>query len=176
MEVHMIIVIEGPDNSGKSVLASQLAKLLHGVYVKSYLIPVPSTFRLTAYQSLLRQAESFAAFVISDRHPAISEPIYGNILRGGHLLAPMDIEEAERRVGAYVYCRPPTSKIFSTISEREQLQGVPERITEIVKAYDYIFEEIEVDQHTLVCRFDYTVDTPDDLAKELIAYAQAHKL
>jgi cytidylate kinase len=163
----MIIVVEGPDNSGKTVLALKLAKLLDSIYIKSYHIPIVYSAEILAYQATLEQAETFSPFVISDRHPAISEPIYGSLIRGGHRLRSEDIVHCQEAIHTYVYCRPHLTTILNTLPEREQMEGVRDNISGIISLYDQIFDSLRHEGRIPVYIFNYVTDKPEYLADRL---------
>lgn len=151
----MIIVVEGPDNGGKTTLAQYLAKQLRAVFVK---VERPRrAVDLTAYQNILEVARSYSGIVVTDRHVAISEPIYGKIVRGGHDLKEADILLCLDRLDAVIYCRPPIERIIATISERAQMEGVVENTTAIVQAYDDWYNE-NLSRFRFIGHYDYTED------------------
>ena len=130
----MIVIVEGMDNAGKTTLCQYLAKQLKAVYVK---VERPNrAIDLLQYQSLLEVANRYSGFVVTDRHVAISEPIYGPICRGGHDLKQEDIDLCVMRFQAIVYCRPPIESIMATLADRGQMQGVKENTERLVEAYD----------------------------------------
>ena len=109
----MIIVVEGPDNSGKTILAHRLAKDLAGVYVKSEIKP-DHTQTVDLFDAWIRSADSPALFpyVVCDRHHWVSAPIYDLILRESSRI---DMFLATIACGRFhaIYCRPLTSQIQS---------------------------------------------------------------
>ena len=145
-----------------------LAKQLRAVYVK---VERPQrAVDLMAYQNILEVADDYSGWVISDRHVAISEPIYGTILRGGYDLRPEDITRCYTRIGAIVHCRPPTPAVLSTVGDRPQMEGVIENSDRIIEAYDELFESIHLGQELLVKSYDFTKDSRDDLIDWLKQY------
>jgi|SRR5579863_718761 len=157
----MIIVVEGCDNAGKTTLALDLAKRLRAVFLK---VERPARgVDLMAFANLLEVAKSYSGIVVTDRHVAISEPIYGNIIRGGHSLKTEDLALARERIDLVVYCRPPNARIFSTMADREQMEGVIEQGESILCAYDDLFFT-PGPRHT---RYDYTTMTVDDLLQRI---------
>lgn len=136
----MIIICEGPDNGGKTTLAQYIAKKMRAVYIKVER-PKRAAVDLMAYQKILHVAANYSGLVVSDRHVAISEPIYGPICRGGHDLDEREIHECFDRIDAVIYCRPPLPTIMKTIDDRPQMEGVIENTTRIVQAYDDFFDD-----------------------------------
>ncbi len=71
------IVIEGPDNTGKSTLAQALANAMHLGVIGS---EGPEKYPGEINERIQRYSARMD-LTIFDRHPAVSEPIYG-LLRG----------------------------------------------------------------------------------------------
>ncbi len=164
----MIIVCEGVDNSGKSTLALWLAKRLKGIYVKTENIPPRDKF-LPQYANILTAAQLYGnGIVVSDRHHAISEPIYGPICRGSSSISVSAATAYLTQVNAYVYCRPSNERIIATMPEREQMSGVIQNVQRLIDAYDKFFEAPDA----RVWRYDWTKDSSEALAQEILRYAQ----
>lgn len=132
----MIVVIEGPDNSGKTTLAVRLASMSGAVYLKSQRPSELKELQLAKFNHLLQSAERYNGVAITDRHPAISELIYGKVLRGGHSLSPDSIENSLSYVDAIIFCRPHSEKLLSTLRERAHLDGVIDNASQLIEAYD----------------------------------------
>lgn len=166
--VRKIIVVEGVDNSGKTTLALELAKRLRAVFVK---VERPAKGNdLPAFSNILEVASLYSGIVVIDRHVAISEPIYGEIIRGGHALREDEMKSAIARVTDIVYCRPPTDVIMGTLEVRGQMEGVVKHAAELLKAYDFLFEEDVPGVGHKLHRYDYTQkDALVNLLKELSA-------
>ena len=164
-----LILTEGPDNAGKSTLAHDLAKRLKGIYIKTERHPRFST-DVGAYQDLLRQARLFAPTIV-DRHPAISEPIYGRIIRGEHCLEryPTVIEACLQQFDLIVYCRPPKHIITASITDRPQMDGVHEHLEAIINAYDALFQVLTIQAPLpFVFTYNYQAQSPDDIMNYLL--------
>ena len=85
-----MIVLEGPDNSGKTTLASSIQNWLGGDYVKVIKSPASiSTSWKEEWEYWLldhwHEEEKEGILYILDRTPEISEPIYASIYRGGKI-------------------------------------------------------------------------------------------
>ena len=134
----MVICLEGCDGSGKTHLATFLAKELRAVYIKA-----ERPYRgpdLPAFNSMVDCAEQYGnGIVVLDRHPAISEPIYGDIIRGGHSLDQSQIENSFKGINLVIYCRTGHYTTMKNISESRQMEGVPEFAEKIMMAYDEFF-------------------------------------
>lgn len=157
----MIVVIEGPDNAGKTTLAAIVAKRMNALYIKAERPRRGPD--LLEYQGIIEHARAYSGLVVTDRHVAISEPIYGTICRGGHDLKQEDVTLCISRLDAVVYCRPPQSYILETIAKREQMDGVIENAQKIIHAYDHIFAlNCQQDRPRWV-KYDYTNNGHDSL-------------
>lgn len=168
----MIVVVEGPDNAGKTTLAQYLAKEMRAVFIK---VERPKrAVDLKAYQHVLNIARSYSGVVVTDRHVAISEPIYGPICRGGHDLQQGDIEICCSQLDAMIYCRPPDAVIMKTISERAQMEGVVENTSAIIEAYDQWYERVfhQTSRYDFLGKYDFTKDQREHVLAELKAYRE----
>lgn len=167
----MIVIVEGPDNGGKTTLAQEVAKKMKAVYVK---VERPRrAVDLVAYQSILEVAKGYSGIVVSDRHVAISEPIYGNIIRGGHELRQADIDLCLGQLDAVIYCRPPLPVIMKTLSDRAQMDGVIDNATRIVQAYDEFFETQMTERRWgFMGVYDFLRDTPQVVIENLNQFHQ----
>jgi adenylate kinase family enzyme len=164
----MIIVVEGPDNAGKTTLALLLAKRLKAIYVKTEFIP-PERGSLAEYSRILEAAEAYGnGKVISDRYAAVSDPLYGPIVRGWTKLDPEQVQEELSKVDAFVYCRPPDGHMLKTMNVREQMDGVTKNANELIRAYDLFFQEMTA--WGKVWRYDWSKDDPNILAREIQKY------
>lgn len=163
----MIIVVEGPDNSGKTTLAHRLAKDLAGVYVKSELKP-DQTNTVDLFDAWIRSCDSPALFpyVVCDRHHWVSAPIYDLILRGSSRI---DMFLATMSCGRFhaIYCRPPHGQIHQFNLDIPQLLGVSEKIQLIIDEYDRVFRGHSRRIFSSIREYDWTVDSYDDVLKHL---------
>lgn len=85
-----MIILEGPDNSGKTTLASSIQSWLGEDYVKIIKSPASiSTDWQDEWEYWLldhwHEEEKEGILYILDRTPEISEPIYASIYRGGKI-------------------------------------------------------------------------------------------
>ena len=133
-----MIIIEGPDNSGKSTLAKNLSIALK---IKIWHSPGPNT-KEQLYDSMdfvMEQEE-----LILDRVPCISEQIYGPVLRGKNLLQDTDLLEKliEEKDPIFIYCRPSTDIIVSKRMQfrpeetEDHKRKVIEEIYTLITVYD----------------------------------------
>lgn len=166
---HSLIVVEGPDNSGKTTLAIDLAKRLSGIYINSKRKP-ESAAEVLAYQDILRQARLFAP-TVTDRHPAISEWIYGPAIRQRCVIKAHHLNFCMDQVSSIVYCRPPDPTITLTLADRSQMDGVPENILKLIEDYDEFF----VQARWPVYRYDRTLRSVEELCEAIVS-DEAHYL
>lgn len=95
--MNRVIILDGPDGSGKTTLANTLAKD-HGFKVVHTGVPDPSLDSqglFNQYVDSLDEALHNDQPVVFDRH-YLGECIYGPIMRGKSLLSPMQIKLIER--------------------------------------------------------------------------------
>ena len=96
----MIVVVEGPDNSGKSTLVSHLASKL-GVHY------VPGEGPAISEQEINKRVERYHGMdnVVFDRHPCVSQAIYNNFRKDGFKVDFDLTIEFYRRNPLIIYCR-----------------------------------------------------------------------
>jgi hypothetical protein len=159
-----LIVVEGVDGSGKSTLLEN-ARL--EIKKKYFVIARHSCRPLSAADIIgfLRLAEMSAPFpVICDRHPLVSEPIYGNLLRGSDITdlvmisSVHKIDRLKRTVDRIVYCRPSYGQIRENVGKLPQLAGVIEKLPDLVEKYDEAMRTYERNGIRVV-RYDYNWKT-----------------
>lgn len=164
-----MIVIEGVDNSGKSVLGEKLSEFFECPLVHS---PghCPEMLDWTE-RALQKNTVKFY-----DRFPLISEAVYGPILR--------DSDDFESKRGRellslfydkkpmIIYCKPPEKIIKRRMGE--QMEGVKKHLKLLMDSYDAhmaILREFKF----LVMRYDYT-NPPDDAIVKAVISAYLDKL
>lgn len=141
----MIVVVEGPDGSGKSTLIDNLRLTCSRHFVSLRRSgPPKNADELTSIIRWMTRMEVSLVPLICDRYPLISEPIYGNAIRGTNLLDGIYDVDAQKAifksVDRVIYCRPPTSVIYHKIHANPQLKGVVEKIEEITQNYDHVMK------------------------------------
>jgi GTPase SAR1 family protein len=150
-----LIVVEGPDNAGKSTLVHRLADDLKLVSVKNYTKPKDEREIVAFVEAMIElYAPHIPRFIpILDRFSLISEPVYGPLFRGKSVIDP---RRSIAMLGALnpriVYCRPPIDLILDF--KTPQMEGVREKGRALVEAYDAFIAKIE-DSGVPVLRFDY---------------------
>lgn len=137
----MTIIIEGPDNAGKSRLAEQLSEGLGLPVVHSVRPRRGWTPENALYHSTCQLRPQMA---ILDRVYAVSEYVYGRIIRGETALKHRHSEallDFYCRPYLVIYCRPDMDTILNN-GERDQMEGVIDNHRKIVGEYDEVFDEL----------------------------------
>ena len=140
-----MIILEGPDNSGKSTLAEFLAS---GTGIKANHSGGPIKSKAD-YQMRVATFFSTEKVYVMDRWPSISEQVYGSVMGRSY-----DIEFDETTIHAlargwlFIYCRPPLDHLMDFTKHRGSEYTAPGVTPE---AYH---RKIEEKQHHLVERYD----------------------
>lgn len=155
----MLVVVEGVDASGKSTLLEN-SREIRGRYFVLLRHSCRPLRPSDVSQLMTLVAGAWGLDIVLDRHPLISEPIYGPILRGYDLASTlMTKEQIDRRlvktVDKIIYCRPPADKILHNLDNRPQLAGIRERFDDLLTAYDIRMYELSLIMK--VVTYDYTV-------------------
>lgn len=126
-----LIIVEGMDNTGKTTLIQSLAE--------HFRLPTARTYRKPDSSTEIHQWDAWCTHcpypLILDRHPAISDMIYGPRLRGV-TYSGFGLAQRTHENNFIIYCRPPKNKIIQTINERDQLEGVAENLSDLLSDYD----------------------------------------
>jgi thymidylate kinase len=157
-----MIILEGPDNGGKTTLGKVLSEALH--------IPVlhgggPPNSKAEA-EKRIKIIFDDKDTVIYDRAIQISEGIYAPIFRGStYFNTRTALSKLQKKHNPIIiYCRPPTHRIikleekdFRPGEEVDHIKRVKENQGKIIKAYDELFGEVP---HI---RYNYMTHTLGDL-------------
>lgn len=143
-----LIVVEGVDGSGKTTLIQnfrQQAKQLSWLFSRSG-PPQGSLDLLMTVQYLSRGAQ-YEIPLIVDRHPLISEPIYGPIVRGKSLIESVYPEDQAFQSIAHlsnriIYCRTDLETAQRASRRERQMPGVHEQYWALYQAYDKAMEKL----------------------------------
>lgn len=140
------IIVEGPDGAGKTTLITGLSSWLqmpvHEKASDSKTGPVDSLFKWVDNDMAVLRTPAKKSFIY-DRHPAISEPIYGHEVRG-HTQYPFANEPSLRGLRAVMYdtclvvwCLPDLATVSANVqaSLSNQMSGVPANIGRVHQAY-----------------------------------------
>lgn len=158
-----MIIIEGPDNAGKTTLAKKLSKrldlpMVHSVRPKRGDSP---EVVLSHSNSQLQPQNA-----ILDRVYAISEWVYGRVIRGktalGHFHS-QALLDLYHRPYLIIHCRPKMETILDNRG-RDQMAGVIDNHKRIVEEYDYIMADLNRFSHCTVVSYDWESNSFDILA------------
>lgn len=156
------IVVEGVDGSGKTTLVERLAQWNDGYFTlpekrssSSLGGPVQD---LDTWVENEAQLMSFRGPTLYDRHPLISEPIYGPTCRGvlpGRFNSPTWLGMYQGRL-AYtalvIWCVPPLPEVIRNVAGSEQMPGVQANIGALWQQYrraSLVWSGVQM-------RYDYT--------------------
>lgn len=167
-----LIVVEGVDGSGKTTLIQnfrQVASRLCWTFARSG--PPQGTEDLIQTVRFVSRHTAYNIPLICDRHPLISEPIYGPIVRGKSLIEGYwDREEALDKIAATVdrviYCRPDLDIAFHSAKKNKQMPGVEEQYWALYQAYDRTMEDL-LQRKVNVIRFDWDYDARHGMVSDL---------
>lgn len=148
-----VIIIEGPDDSGKSTLCNHLHQELHMPVIRPHRNWGGWLESSHWYENLPSHAG-----IIFDRFPAISEPVYGPILRPSLVTTPWPGSEAWEEGLEILKAMNPII-IFSFAQagswKRPQLDGVVENNELIVAAYVKHMHEYSTEHGLTVLEYDH---------------------
>ena len=141
-----MIILEGCDASGKTTLLNHLAERFKLAIVRSRGKP-QTDIDIVRYNAW---ASSCPQPLILDRHPAISDLVYGPIIRG-HSPAKPQYAQFVANTNFLVFCQPPLEVVKANIHNEVQMEGVAEKLDRLYLGYVALME-------TLSPRFiyDYT--------------------
>lgn len=165
----MLIVIEGVDGSGKSTLFNELKSSLYDTWAISRNGRVRIEDDLVGLLEWLWAAPSFQP-ILMDRHPLISEKVYGPILRNRDLTLNLteDLKSRSyRRIHTIIYCCPPFKTIEENIMKLRQMKGINENLKQLVFAYETEMVRFRYDNNMNVILYDYTKMDLNELLEQL---------
>lgn len=144
-----IVVVEGPDGSGKSTLIKNLRNATSRYYITlGSGGPPQNVLNVQCVTNWITRMSVGRVPVVCDRLSLISEPIYGEILRDENIFngtyTTEDIKSLLlEHIDRVIYCRPPTSVILREIEKEKQLKGVWANISAIAHKYDYTMKMLQ---------------------------------
>lgn len=149
----MIVIVEGPDGSGKSTAAENLEG-----FETVHFGPVDDPFR--EYMDALKAARG--RDVVFDRIWP-SEVVYGDVLRDGSRLDEGHLRilrrEALSQGVVMVKCLPPEGAVIQNVEGSEQMDGVDWNVSDIYDAY------VEYQTPFPTITYDYTSRVSPDEAE-----------
>jgi GTPase SAR1 family protein len=141
-----MVIVEGPDGSGKTSLIKKLQTDLnipiHERFCHSDGTPIQGESRSSLFTHAYQDTISLDEQPVSlyDRHCLISEYVYGPIIRG-ELPPEFDSPQATRMIkrlasaSLLVLCMPPLHRLIKSVGAQTQMDGVTDRIASIRAAY-----------------------------------------
>ena len=133
----MRIIVEGPDGGGKSRLVGYLSVHFKELdIVRNGMGPDQDLQRW--WPAVLAESQAWPIVPIHDRF-FYSELIYGPILRGHIKVEPplcQIIQKGLRQEALLIYARPDRATLELGVREESQMEGVTDKFTELVEAYD----------------------------------------
>ena len=130
-----MIIIEGPDGTGKTTLITQLANELNLPVIRNR-----KPHSQTDIIQLNNWANACPFPVLLDRHSSISDLVYGTIIRN-HTHATHDLARSHRQNNFLIYCRTGEPNLDA----EPQMDGVLEHYPRIYSKYEKLMEELEPD-------------------------------
>lgn len=150
----MMVIVEGMDNSGKTTLVNQLRVKypFSVVHSRTYRNSDPDSW-MDATLEIIEASRK--KDILCDRFPAITESVYGPVLRGRNVLGEHPrwvnlLQELAKVRPVIIYCRPPDMQLTNW-GYREQMDGVKKHAFDLIHQYDCVMGVFKD-----VCRYDYT--------------------
>jgi hypothetical protein len=162
-----MIIIEGIDGSGKSMLAKRLSIDLG---IKKHHFGAPPDALPEFNRRCNRSAILFSHAIIQDRTPFISEAIYGHLRPEGPFLEWKKSQEVIRQSNPHlIYCRPanhfmPTQKKYD---DPKQQVKIKTHWTTLLSLYDVYMVQVAA------TRYDWTSSIESILYQKVLAGCEA---
>lgn len=146
---HMIILNLGVDNSGKTTLSKKILELDPTMLYMPPIGPASKSLQVRVIENSLKilNLDDNINFLY-ERYPLLDEMVYGPIIRGKSNFNIDDqifkfwVKNIRTKKHLIIYNRPSDGTIWSTIRQRKQMEGVPDNIVDLTKAYDKVFHLI----------------------------------
>ena len=137
MPIAKIIILEGPDGSGKTTLANQLRNKLGYIIIKTG-PPKPNEDVFCSYTNALLTAVESGKLTVFDRH-YLGELIYGPLLRGENKLGVQGRDLLERLIAArgvtLVVCSPSWKTLVAGWRGKDDLLKQEQQLHTVCDAY-----------------------------------------
>lgn len=147
-----LVLLEGPDGGGKTTLAQRLLKGTgHPTLLVKRSGPPGAVETLNAQAKWIADQADSGLNIIADRHPIISDSIYGPVVRkeSTPFWEPAEVARTIHRTDTLiVYCRPHYARMDVSRRAEDQMEGVHQNYRALVNEYDRwfrIFEDSNVD-------------------------------
>jgi hypothetical protein len=135
------IVVEGPDGAGKSGLVQRIAEHLkipvHARACKSTSGPIDQLYEWARHDVTSLRWQPFSVY---DRHPLVSEYIYGPITRQSvspqfYTRQAAKLSEQFAHQVLIVYCDPGVGEVLENVLKGKHMDGVAEHASRLYYAY-----------------------------------------
>jgi hypothetical protein len=164
MTLAKVIILEGADGSGKSMLASWLRDT-HGYAIVKTGPPAPTGNLTVAYLDALHAAIRGQPTVLDRLH--IGESIYGPILRGVDRMGAEGLAAIERVVARHnvrlIICSPPWETLVAGWRSKEDLVKNEATLRTVRERY------LEEADRLGLTPYDWTAPNAEEILKGLIA-------
>lgn len=173
-----MIIVEGLDNSGKTTLINKLLEWFPDLRLKPKIVPktgeIKSKQQLTSYMDkfvdLPRRKTSNLLF---DRFPAISEAVYGPVMRGSMAFSQDEwltyIDMLAWHKPLVIYCRIPLERVLETFGERSQMTGVINYLAELEAEYQKVMNFIKISGVSVI-EYNWTNHTEGSIREAVRQY------
>lgn len=164
-----MIIIEGPDNSGKSTLATYLGYELNIEVYHGGGPPASEEQLLQRINFCLDNHDKY----IFDRIPLISEPVYSILRPQGNMLANHeDLYYHFRKLKPIIiYCRPQTGLLLNwekhnvkAYDSKDHVEKVIEKAEQLVNRYDEVMNSEFLPSHLT---YNYEEDGYDKIVEDV---------
>lgn len=159
---HRQVVVEGPDGAGKSTLIDSLGMRLAPRHVNSAGKTVDNLAEWVEVDLVANPDPPW----VYDRHPLISEPIYGSICRGRPAFRFDSFTWLQHKLGEFIYfkkplviiCLPPLVTVKRNILQNapDQMEGVLKHIEAIYYSYVALAARLTIAPMSTTLVYDYT--------------------
>lgn len=161
---NIMIVLEGPDNCGKTTLANALSSALD--------LPVVHSEKPDFDNNGQLRLEWMARnpYTIYDRASCISEAVYGPICRNGSVYGREHWQILSRFLSHnpfIIFCECSKSRALQ-FNGREDMEGVHENAEALYDRYREVMVKVEkISSHTqaVVYKYNYEVDSPNNIVQ-----------
>lgn len=166
----MIVILEGPDNTGKSTFAEYLAKRFNTPIQHS---PGPlnrDVLHKFMDEAFTRDIFSYKKLFLFDRMPMFSEVVYGTSIRGNIVFSQQDLEmydfQLKSTAHLVIFTDIPQAVAEKNWSERKQMEGVYERWTDIRERYAKLYTRCEAKDINVV-KYSFPGDPENKIKAEI---------
>lgn len=149
-----MIICEGPDNAGKTTLLKRLSGEFYLPIIKS---PGPMEEKEIFKWCINQMYHPDSDFIFYDRFAAISDCIYGPLIRGGSPFIEKEEGKAIQNLLKYkaviIYCRPPEENILNF--QKPEMDGVIDNAHKMINDYDELTGRLLINGWNILL-YDYT--------------------